>query len=149
MNKKQIIKLVKRAYPSFNSLIKYGSDHTCEGSPAFVDKYSNIWINKENFFKFSDLDQKIIILHEIGHILVKPRKIRNLSDEELFANNAATKRAMDKRWFSIAKGLKEMIRCWPTTFSWNEEKGSYRRYIIAGKKYNRNRHNEKKNRVRK
>lgn len=120
--------------PGIKFDLRYGSNRQCEGSPAAVDYKYIIWVNRETFPKFTSEEQKTIILHEVGHILAGETK--GVVDSELYAQIMAISIAKKNGWKKLHKSLEDMImQEWRNEFKWNDKKGAFRRYILAGRKY--------------
>lgn len=134
MKQKQISNFLDTVLPGIKFTWKYGSNFQCEGSPAAVDIDCVIWINRTMFPRFEELEQKTILLHEVGHVLSGPFK--SYVDTELCAQLVALGIAKKNGWNKLFRALDEMIYVeWRTEFSWNAKHGAFRRYILAGKKY--------------
>lgn len=124
------IKNFIRTITSKNITIKY--DKKIKVFPAQIseeeDKYSiefgEEFLNSNIYFQYA------YALHEIGHIYAKDK--RSLSRDELAAHIWAIEICYKFRWRRIYKALVEIIESW-SNFSWNERKGTFRRYILASK----------------
>ena len=121
--------------------VKYGTDKDCEGAPACLDENDTIWINKSIFYRYSILEQKAILLHEAGHIAIG--YLRSVSSMEYHAQLWAMKEAKSRGMVGLYKELEDMIISW-SLFEWNEDKGIWRPYIKASRKYLKIKHEKKK-----
>lgn len=133
MNRQQISDFLKKAYSKKEFKFKYGSNRQCEGSPAAVDNNNTIWINRFRFKYYKPIEQKGILLHEIGHVLIG--RLQSEVNSELWAHIIAIKLAKKNKWKKIQKELEKTITDWVTDYKWNEQNGVYRKYILAGRKY--------------
>jgi len=141
MNRKQISNFLDSIIPKVKFNFRYGTNLTCCNSPAACESNSIIWINTDMFFNYSSIEQKGILLHEVGHIL--SLNIKNPVNAEYTAQLLALQIAKSKGWKRIFNDLDNMISNWATDYSWNYQKGLFRRYILAGRKYNENKINGK------
>jgi len=146
MKRKQINSFLESIIPGIKFDYRYGSDFQCWRAPAACDNNCTIWINKDKFFKYSDIEQKGILLHEVGHVLTC--NITSEVEAEYSAQMTAIQLAKSHRWMTVYKELDLMISNWATDYKWNYQHGQYRRYILAGRKYNGEKLNAKLTKVR-
>lgn len=133
MNRKQISNFLDKILPGIKFDFKFGSDKQCEGCPALVDFRGMIWINKYTFKYYTRVEQKGILMHEVGHLLIGDFK--SPVDAEFYAQVVAIQLAKRNKWSKIRAELKETLIQWANDYSWNTRKGEYRKYILAGRRY--------------
>ena len=133
MNRKQISNFLNQIIPGIKFDFRYVSDRWCEGSPAAVNNECIICLNRKTFRTFPDLEQKGILMHEVGHILIGDFK--SAVDVEYFAQIMALGLAKKNGWKKIYQELHRSFNEWAEDFGWNAEHGTFRRYILAGKRY--------------
>jgi hypothetical protein len=119
----------------------FEENHICDGCPACIDENDTIWINKYMFNKYDPMEQKAILLHEAGHVVIG--FLRTSTDTEYYAHLWAMRVAKSNGWIGLYKTLETTIISW-SNFDWNEDKGMWRRYIKASKKYLKRKHEKKK-----
>jgi len=133
MNRKQVTKFLDSIMPGIVFTYKLVDSKACGDSPAAVDSDCEIWINTDLFFtQYSDIEQRGILLHEVGHILIGDFKSK--SDMEYYAQLMAICIAKANGWRKLFKELDKTITEW-VDYKWKENHSEYRRYITAGKKY--------------
>lgn len=130
MKKKQIKEFLNSIIKGVCFNFKIGNNYQCEGYPAAVDNKNSIWINNKQFNNFSIIEQKAMLLHEVGHILAGSRWKR-LGMDEYKAQAIAIEIARKNKWIRIKNQLIKDITEWGE-WSWNKDK-EHRRYIIANK----------------
>ena len=133
MNKRTIRNFLDRIIPGLHFEFRYGSNKFCEDSPAAVDEDCTIWINKDTFKRFEEIEQKGILMHEVGHILIGDFK--SVVDNEYFAQIMALGIARKNGWKKLYKEVRRTFHEWAYEFQWNDNHGDFRRYILAGKRY--------------
>jgi hypothetical protein len=72
-------------------------------------------------------------MHEAGHIVIG--FLKNKTNTEYCAHMWAIKEAKKKGWNDLHKELENIITGWSTKLKWNDDKGIWRAYIQAGKKF--------------
>jgi len=133
MVKKQIVNFVGKFLCKDRFKVQYVSNTICEGAPASVDTDHIIYINRAHFPTLPRVDQKCILLHEIGHIINKASSCCS-SDSELEAHETAIMLAWFTGMKKEEKHLDILIRSW-NGYSWNEDHGMWRCHIKASRKY--------------
>jgi hypothetical protein len=133
MNKRQISNFLNSIIPGLRFNFRYGSNYQCEKSPAAVDDNNIIWINRDTFSKFELLEQKSMLMHEVGHILTRP--VKGNTNSEFVAQFVALLITKKKGWKKLYEVLSQMFDEWANELKWNDKGGVYRRYILAGRRY--------------
>jgi hypothetical protein len=133
MNRRQISNFLDQIIPGIKFDFRYGSPRMCGDSPAAVDERSIIWLNRRTFRTFSEMEQKGILMHEVGHILIGDFK--SPVDCEYFAQIMAIGLAKKNKWKKLCIELQREFHEWAHDFNWNDEQGIFRRYILAGRKF--------------
>lgn len=133
MNRRQIRNFLNSIVPGIQFDFRYGSNRQCENSPAAVDTDCTIWLNRDTFHNFPEVEQKGILMHEVGHILIGDFK--SAVDMEYFAQVMALGLAKKNGWKKLYQELRRTFDEWANDFKWNAEHGVFRRYILAGKRY--------------
>lgn len=133
MNRKQISNFLDKVLPGIKFDFRFGSNKQCEQCPALVDFKGMIWINKYQFKFYTEVEQKGILMHEVGHLLIGDFK--STVDAEFYAQAVAIQLAKRNKWSKVRAELKETFMQWATDYSWNAHRGEYRRYILAGRRY--------------
>ena len=136
MTRKEIRLFLNKVIPGIYFEFKIGSNNRCMDAPAIVDISSTIWINKKQFKDYNRTEQKVILMHEIGHILMGFGN--DVSDSEYNAHIMALCLAEANKWKRLHNSIEKEILRWSKEYKWNDAKGKFRRYIIASKKYLRN-----------
>lgn len=136
MKKKEIEVLVKESFPDIEIKIKFvpGSQMGNWAAVLNIDGDNRtLHLSKVEFSKkCEDEDQLVILLHELGHI--PNDDITSVSLDEYNAQIWAINKAKEKGWTEVQTRLIKDILSWGE-FKWNEDKGQFRRYIIASKKF--------------
>jgi hypothetical protein len=136
-----VFNFVKQFIPSDQFNIIYASDIVCEHGVAAVDDDNNIYINKEYFNKYEDIEQRCVLLHEIGHLICE--EVKSPAENEYRAHMVAIDLAKSMKLTKEVLVLDDAIRNWPN-YTWNEDKGIWRSHIKAGRKYIKRYGNRKK-----
>jgi hypothetical protein len=135
MTKQEIIRIAKQSFPNLDIIIKFISKKEMGKDWAacyVVSKNTRkILINRSEFSNAKDKTSMVsTILHELGH--VPNDKIKSVGEDEYLAQVWAINKAEELGWKNIKSYLVADILHW-NNYGWNQNKGEYRRYILASK----------------
>lgn len=135
MKKKEVEKLIKECLPNKKVTVKIISNIQMSGWAASISINDNniiMSLNRSIFLsKDNRADQIGIILHEIGHTF---NNTRSVVEDEYLAQKWAIITTRRKGWKDVEEALRNDILSWGE-YTWNEKNGEYRRYILASKKF--------------
>jgi hypothetical protein len=136
MTKSQILNFLKIFSLQAKIVIKFvprsktGEFYPCQVS-EIDDKLYLVELSRKDFIHNKDqLYLKALLLHELGHIAASCLKIKNPSIEEYTAHKWALNITKKRKYLKLHYELCAMLESW-REYTWNEDKGSFRKYIIA------------------
>jgi Zn-dependent protease with chaperone function len=132
LTKAKIYNFLENVIGEYNFTVQFGNGKDCEGSAACVLGDNIIIVNKHLFHQYTQIEQKAILLHEAGHVIIGD--LRSSTATEYQAHLWALAEAKKQGWKSVYKELESTIISW-INYEWNEDKGIWRPYIRAGRKY--------------
>lgn len=145
MTKSQIEMFIKRISINKDAkiIIKYKPNYECYSNGIrfsacininFDNTYYIINLNKSYFNKYrKNYDIKATLLHELGHAYTFLYYRDNASKWEYQANIWAIKKAVELEDKELAFSVYTHAVSLP--YTWNQDKGKYRKYLIASKKF--------------
>ena len=138
MTKLQIFNFLRLFALQSKVIIKFvptseiGELYPCQVCEVEKNVYLLELSRKEFMYNKDQIYLKALLLHEIGHILINHLKIKSATIEEYTAHNLAINITKKRKYSKLHKELCAMFESW-RIYTWNEDNGTYRRYIKASK----------------
>jgi len=130
MNMTQVHRFVRKV--SGGDEIAIGICPSSERFAAYVDRGKTIWLVKNTFFSYPELEQKVVLAHEIGHI--KTPTVKGVSKREYAASRWAINRAYKLGMKRVARSHKKWLRWYEEGLQDHGYWQSYmRRYVLASR----------------
>jgi len=128
----RLFALQSKVIIKFTSESKLGEFYPCQVSETEENMYLLELSRKVFMYNKDQIYLRALLLHEIGHILVSPLKIKSTTIEEYAAHNLAINITKKRKYSKLHKELRAMLESW-RIYTWNEDNGAFRRYIQASK----------------
>ncbi len=136
MNKQQVEKFINKFDLPSKIIVKFLPES--EMTPYYPAQVSELedgsylleLCRKEFLYHKDEIYLKALLVHELGHIATFHITFQSSSYDEYIAHRWALRVTFKKRFFRIHRELQLMIESWKN-FTWNEDGGIYRRYIVA------------------
>jgi hypothetical protein len=113
--------------------VRYSNDPLMQDFAGWCDG-TKIELSRKHFMYRNEVFQKALLMHEVGHLSTSYYFKHHA--RELYSHLWAIKKANSLGWNRIKRELINAIKSWSNgSFTWNEDKGIHRKYIIASKNY--------------
>ena len=138
MTKTQVLNFLRLFSLQTKVIIKFvpeseiGELYPCQVS-LIEDRTCLLELSRKQFMYNKDqIYLRALLLHEIGHIVAAYLKIKSTSVEEFTAHKWAIDITKKRKYNRLHNELRAMLESW-REYTWNEDKGAFRRYIQASK----------------